>query len=98
MASDALLSHVRSLGLALEEATTRDELGSESPLEQARAFVLTHLRQEPSVPYRADELLELLAPSPHIHWSWDEERDLVLEGLTMLHQLWHRPEASKRQG
>ncbi|UOQ75120.1 hypothetical protein [Hymenobacter cellulosilyticus] len=90
MATPALLSQLLTLGQALEDTPARGEDGSTGPLEQARTFVLTHLRQEPRVPYRADELLELLAPSPHIHWSWAEERELVLESLTMLHQLWRR--------
>ncbi|TGE29451.1 hypothetical protein [Hymenobacter metallicola] len=90
MATATLISQLQLLGQALEKVTTRGEEGSQGPLEQARTFVLTHLRQEPQVPYRADELLELLTPSAHIHWSWEAERELVLEALTILHQLWRR--------
>ncbi|WP_089331255.1 hypothetical protein [Hymenobacter mucosus] len=90
MEPDLLLSRLQTLGQRLEEATQAGDAGSESPLEQAREFLLTHLPQQASVPYRADDLLELLTPSPHIHWSWAEERELVLEGLTLLHQLWYR--------
>ncbi|OUJ72355.1 hypothetical protein [Hymenobacter crusticola] len=90
MAAQALLTRLRALGQALEEATDTGDVGSSSPLHQAREFLLTHLPQEPSLPYRADDLLEELAPSPHIHLRWEEERELVLEGLGMLHYLWQR--------
>lgn len=88
MPVDALASQLSTLGQKLAEATDVGDAGSGSVLEQARVFLFTYLPQEPHVPYRADELLELLAPSPHTHRSWEEERLLLLEGLTLLHQLW----------
>ncbi|TGE04935.1 hypothetical protein [Hymenobacter fodinae] len=88
MATDALLSRLRTLGQQLEETHTAGDVGSAAPLTQAREFLLTHLLQEPTLPYRGAELLELLSPSPHTHWRWEQERELVLEGLTLLHQIW----------
>jgi hypothetical protein len=88
MADASLLSRLQSLGLALEETSSASDVGGSSPLTLARNFLLTHLPQEPTLPYRADELLELLQPSPHHHWRWERERELVLEGLQMLQQLW----------
>lgn len=90
MATAALLSRLQALGQQLQDATEDGNTGSRSPLYQARRFLLLYLPQEPSVPYRADDLLELLEPSPHIHWTWRQERELVLEGLTLLLQLWLR--------
>lgn len=90
MVNNVLLTRLQTLGQALEEASNADDVSSSSPLYQAREFLLTYLPQETSLPYRADDLLEELAPSPHIHLHWDEERELVLEGLGMLHQLWQR--------
>jgi hypothetical protein len=76
------------LGNTLEQTSDAGDAGTASPLHQARRFLLTHLSLEESRPYRADDLLELLTPSEHVHHSWEQERALVLEGLTMLHQLW----------
>ncbi|SHL86911.1 hypothetical protein SAMN02746009_03520 [Hymenobacter psychrotolerans DSM 18569] len=90
MTADALLSHLTTLGQTLADATDTGDAGSDSPLEQARVFLFTYLPQEPHVPYRADDLLELLAPSPHTHRSWAEERLLLLEGLSLLQQLWEK--------
>ncbi|AII53657.1 hypothetical protein [Hymenobacter sp. APR13] len=88
MTADELASHLSTLGQQLAEASDTGDAGRGSVLEQARVFLFNYLPQEPHVPYRADELLELLAPSPHTHRSWEEERLLLLEGLTLLHQLW----------
>jgi len=94
MPTKALLARLQTLGQDLEQATNADDVGSSSPLPQAREFLLMYLPQEASLPYRADDLLEELTPSPHIHLRWDQERELVLEGLGMLHQLWQRQLAS----
>ncbi|QJX48765.1 hypothetical protein HMJ29_18320 [Hymenobacter taeanensis] len=88
MATDALLSRLQILGQQLDADHSAGDVGSAAPLTQAREFLLTHLQEEPTLPYRGAELLELLTPSPHIHWHWEQERELVLEGLTLLHQLW----------
>ncbi|WBO85982.1 hypothetical protein [Hymenobacter yonginensis] len=93
MTADELASHLSTLGQQLAEASDTGNAGRDSVLEQARVFLFTYLPQEPHVPYRADELLELLAPSPHTHRSWEEERLLLLEGLLLLHQLWQPPQA-----
>ena len=88
MATDDLLFRLQTLGQQLEENHSAGDVGSAAPISQAREFLLTHLHQEPTLPYRAAELVELLTPSPHVHWHWEQERELVLEGLTLLHQLW----------
>jgi hypothetical protein len=91
MVTNEQFSSLLTLGTALEQAPDTGETGTNSPLHQARRFLLNHLSLEESRPYRADDLLELLTPSEHVHHSWEQERALILEGLTMLHQLW-RPQ------
>ncbi|MCA8830501.1 hypothetical protein [Hymenobacter pini] len=86
----ALLLELQALGQRLMEATEAEEADGRGPLDAAQRFLFTYLPQEPAVPHRADELLELLAPSPHVHHSWAGQRQLVLEGLTLLHQVWLR--------
>lgn len=90
MAELSPLSQLQLLGQQLEGATEAQEADGNGPLAQARVFLFNYLPQEPSVPYRADDLLELLAPSPHVHHSWAGERELLLEGLRLLQQLWQR--------
>lgn len=90
MDSIDLLSRIQTLGHALDTAAEAADTGSSSPLEQARAFLFTHLAQEPVRPHRADDVLELLAPSPHNHLSWEQQQALVLEGLAILRQVWVR--------
>ncbi|ALD21283.1 hypothetical protein AM218_08700 [Hymenobacter sp. DG25A] len=78
------------MGYALDKAADAADTGRNSPLEQARAFLFTHLAQEPVRPHRADDVLELLAPSPHNHLNWEQQRALVLEGLAILRQVFLR--------
>ncbi|AIZ63594.1 hypothetical protein PK28_07635 [Hymenobacter sp. DG25B] len=85
-----LLSRIQLLGHALDKAADTADTGSNSALEQVRAFLFTHLLQEPVRPHRADDVLELLTPSPHNHLSWEQQQALALEGLAILRQVWLR--------
>jgi hypothetical protein len=67
MDTSYLLSQIEFQGSALDEALYMVDGSRQSPLELARAFLFSHLAQESNLPYRAEEILALLAPSPHNH-------------------------------